>query len=540
MSGTFSGERRLDQIEALKQEGLEVLVIGGGITGAGIALDAQVRGFRTGIIDQHDFSGGSSSRSNKLIQGGLSELKHLDVKAFAELGRERAIILDNAPHLVSPISMLLPVYKKGAFGRIQASLSLRIYDRWVELNKKDRRHMLNKKQTQKQEPLLKMDNLKGGGLYTEYQINDARLTIEVLKVASARGALAANYLKAESFLYEQGKVVGVMAVDQLTGEAHKLFATYIVNATGANIDHLREQDRSIEGPPHTYTNKLHIVVDRKSLPIHQGMYFESSKGEMLYAIPFGQKIYIGSTDVGLLSDKDQFLIAAQLLLDSVNQTFPSVELTKDHVESLWIDKERNHVHQRSNKTEELVVSSSGLRSVYGHYMAGYRLLAERVIDSIEKEHGQSIGSQTDSITLSGGQVGGVDRFESYLKTKATEGESLGLAYEEAYALTILYGSNVTNIWSRVRTSRRRAAESGLPPILFAQLTYAIDEEMVISPVDFLMRRTHALYFNRVLMEKWMNPVFRYMQDRFQWDEQESLYWQIEMEKEIEKNSLIGK
>lgn len=136
VSRTFSGENRTNHIEELKEKGLEVLVIGGGITGAGIALDAKVRGFNTGIIDQHDFSGGSSSRSNKLIQGGLSELKHLDVKAFAELGRERAVILDNAPHLVSPISMLMPVYKKGAFGRIQASLSLRIYDRWVELNKK--------------------------------------------------------------------------------------------------------------------------------------------------------------------------------------------------------------------------------------------------------------------------------------------------------------------------------------------------------------------------------------------------------------------
>ncbi len=536
VSRTFSGENRANHIEELKEKGLEVLVIGGGITGAGIALDARVRGFNTGIIDQHDFSGGSSSRSNKLIQGGLSELKHLDVKAFAELGRERAVILDNAPHLVSPISMLMPVYKKGAFGRIQASLSLRIYDRWVELNKKDRRHMLNKKQIQKQEPLLRTDNLKGGGLYTEYQLNDARLTIEVLKVATTRGAVAANYLKAESFLYEQGKVVGVMAVDQLTGEAHKIFANYIVNAAGSNMNHLREQDRSLDEVVDKTNEKLHVVIDRKSLPIQQGIYFESKDGQMLYAIPFGEKIYVGSAYVDR-SSKDGVSQAIQTLLDSLNHTFQATPLMSKQIESFWIDTERSMTNQKLNKTEEIVISSSGLRSVYCHHTAGYRVVAERVIDSIEKEHSRSFGSQTDSITLSGGQVGGLDRFEDFLKTKAEEGEALGLTYDEAYALSILYGSNITNIWSRVRTSRRRAAESGLPPILFAQLTYAIEEEMVVSPLDFLVRRTHALYFNRPLMEKWMNPIFRYMQDRFQWDEQESMHWQDELDKELAKHSL---
>ncbi|MDQ0205285.1 glycerol-3-phosphate dehydrogenase/oxidase [Alkalicoccobacillus murimartini] len=538
MSRTFSGESRNDQIEALKQPGLEVLIIGGGVTGAGIALDAQVRGFKTGIIDQHDFSSGSSSRTNKLIQGGVSDLKHMDVKTFAELGRERSIILDNAPHLVAPLTMLLPVYKKGAFGRIQASLSLRVYDRLVELNKKDRRHMLNKRQAQKQEPLLKTDNLKSAGLYNEFQTNDARLTIEVLKVASARGARTASYLKAESFLYEQGKVAGVMAVDQITGEAHKIYAKYIVNASGALIDDLREQDRSLEGQRQPYLEKIHIVLDRQSLPIQQGIYFENEDGHMLYAIPFGEKIYVGPKEVDSTNPSNQYTHEADYLLNALNQIFPSVQLLREHIESVWLDHEPPQTYKRYSKTDEVIISTSGLRSVHSNQMAGYRLLAERVVDSIEKENGQSIGSQTDSITLSGGQVGGVDRFDTFLKTKAAEGESLGIAYDEAYALSILYGSNITNIWSRVRTSRRRASESGLPPILFAQLTYAIDEEMVISPLDFLVRRTHALYFNRKLMEKWMDPVFRYMQERFQWDEQESLLWQNQMDHELKTTSLV--
>ncbi|TSB45817.1 glycerol-3-phosphate dehydrogenase/oxidase [Alkalicoccobacillus porphyridii] len=530
MAGRFSGERRNEQIEALKQEGLEVLIIGGGITGAGIALDAQMRGLHTGLIEQHDFASGSSSRSNKLIQGGLSYIRNLDAKTFTELGKERAIILDNAPHLVSPINMLLPVYKKGAFGRIQASLSLRVYDRLAELNKKERRHMLNKRQAQKQEPLLQPDNLKGGGYYVEYQTNDARLTIEVLKVASARGTLAVSYLKAESFLYEQGRIAGVMAVDQLTGEAHKIYAKHIVNATGASIDNLREQDRSLNGSRSTINKKIHIVIDHDRLPIKQGIYFEHD-GHMLYAITYGEKVYIGPGDQEL-----SVAHTASYLLNAIQHLFPTTNITFQDIEALWVDEEAvPATSAKQDKFEDLTISSSGLISVRCKQMAAYRLIAEKVVDTIEKERGESIGSQTDSITLSGGQVGGVDRFDSFLKTKADEGEALGIAYEEAYALALVYGSNITNIWSRVRTSRRRAQEAGLPPILFAQLTYAIDEEMVISPLDFLIRRTQALYFNRPELEKWKDAIFLYMQDRFQWSEEESSYWQTEMEQALKEN-----
>lgn len=530
MAGRFSGEKRNEQIAALKQEGLDVLVIGGGITGAGITLDAQVRGFKTAIIDQRDFASGSSGRSNKLIQGGLSRIKHLDVKTFSELGKERTVILDNAPHLVKPITMLMPVYKKGAFSRIQASLSLRVYDRLAELNKKERRHMLNKRQTQKQEPLLQPDKLKSGGVYVEYQTMDARLPIEVLKVASTRGAITASYLKAESFLYEQGKVIGVMAVDQLTGEAHKILAKYIVNATGTSIDNLREQDRSLDNERTKLQKKLNIVISQRKLPIAQGLYFEQEQGHMLHAIPYKDKVYIGPGSIDQLTSN---LDVANELLNAVKTLMPNVDLSIQDVEAVWVDEEPvQSVATKQDKTEDVLISTSGLISVRCQQMASYRLLAEKVVDSIEKHSGGTIGCQTDSITLSGGQVGGVDRFESFLRTKAVEGEALGISHEEAYNLALVYGSNITNIWSRVRTSRRRAQDAGIPPVLFAQLTYAIEEEMAISPLDFLCRRTQAIYFNQELMDKWREPIFLYMQDRFQWSEEESAFWQNEIEQEM--------
>ncbi len=237
-------KKRKELLEAFTQEPLDLLVIGGGITGAGVALDAQVRGLKTGLIEMRDFASGTSSRSTKLVYGGLQFFKQMDVKHVSEVSKERAIVYENAPHVIRPEWMLLPFYKDGPFSRLTTSLGLKVYERFAAVKKNERRHMLTKKQAIQAEPLLSADRLKGAGLYVEYRTDDARLTIETIKEAVRRGTKALNYLKVESYLYEEGQAVGVVAVNQLTGEALKIYARKIVNATGPWLDRLREQDRS--------------------------------------------------------------------------------------------------------------------------------------------------------------------------------------------------------------------------------------------------------------------------------------------------------
>src|SRR5699024_10559927 len=177
-----------EKLQQLMDKPLDVLIIGGGITGAGIALDATTRGLRTGLIEMQDFAAGTSSRSTKLVHGGLRYLKQLEVKIVHEVGRERAVVYENGPHVTTPEWMMLPFYKGGTFGPFSTNIGLRVYDLLAGVKRKERRKMLKPKEALNKEPLLQPKKLKGAGYYVEYKTDDARLTIEVIKKAVELGA----------------------------------------------------------------------------------------------------------------------------------------------------------------------------------------------------------------------------------------------------------------------------------------------------------------------------------------------------------------
>ncbi len=243
----FSSTERTAWLEEMGQELLDVLVIGGGITGAGILLDAQSRGMRTGLIEMQDFAEGTSSRSTKLVHGGLRYLKQFEIKLVAEVGKERAIVYENAPHVTTPEWMMLPLVEGGTFGSFSTSIGLRVYDQLAGVKRNERRTMLSKEETLRYEPLLRSEHLVGGGRYVEYKTDDARLTVEVLKAAVGYGGRAVNYTKAESLVYHNGKVVGVEVRDVLSDKTYTIRAKKIINATGPWVDELREKDGSKAG-----------------------------------------------------------------------------------------------------------------------------------------------------------------------------------------------------------------------------------------------------------------------------------------------------
>src|SRR5258706_12527498 len=211
----LSSEYRRSVIQNLHTGVYDLLVIGGGITGAGIALDAASRGLKTALVEKNDFSFGTSSRSTKLIHGGLRYLKQLEFGLVKEVGSERAVVHRLAPHLVVPEKMLLPLYEKRGFGSLLTSFGLKLYDWLAGVKPEDQRKMLTKSQTHGYEPLLRKDELKGGAIYSEYRTDDARLTIEIVKTAARFGAEVINYCKVIEFFYEFGKIIGVKAGDQL-------------------------------------------------------------------------------------------------------------------------------------------------------------------------------------------------------------------------------------------------------------------------------------------------------------------------------------
>ena len=250
MNREFSSLNRSDFINDLSGNEFDMLIVGGGITGAGIALDAQSRGIQTVVIEMQDFAAGTSNRSTKLVHGGLRYLKQFHVGMVAEVGKERAIVYENAPHVTEPEWMLLPLIEGGTFGKLATSFGLRVYDHLAGVKRSERRTMLNYEQTLQKEPLLKKNGLKGSGYYVEYRTDDARLTLEILKEAVKRGAKAVSYTKVLDLIYRDGKIVGVNAIDLLSNRTFEVYAKKIVNATGPWVDELRAPRRTVADLDH--------------------------------------------------------------------------------------------------------------------------------------------------------------------------------------------------------------------------------------------------------------------------------------------------
>src|SRR6056297_3092129 len=197
----FSNLEREKYTNSLKDEHFDLVVIGGGITGAGILLDAASRGMKVALVEKNDYASGTSSKSTKLIHGGLRYLKQFDFWLVKEVGSERAIVHKLAPHLVLPEKMLLPLIENGSFGKWLTSIGLKVYDILAQVSGDDKRQMLEKKEAKKLEPLLPKKILKGAGYYAEYRTDDARLTLENIKTSLSFGATALNYAEVQDFLY---------------------------------------------------------------------------------------------------------------------------------------------------------------------------------------------------------------------------------------------------------------------------------------------------------------------------------------------------
>lgn len=519
--------RRADIIEKMKTEQADVLVIGGGITGAGIALDAQSRGIRTYLIEMQDFAAGTSSRSTKLIHGGLRYLKQFQLGVVAETGRERAIVYENARHITHPEWMMLPIYRSGTYGRLASSIGILVYDILAGVRKSERRQMLSREETLLREPLLCSDGLKGSGYYVEYRTDDARLTIEVIKKAAELGADVVNYVKVVNFLYTQGRLTGVQCLDVIRNQRFTIEAKKIVNATGPWVDELREKDKSKQGKCLHWTKGVHVVVSRKKLPLQQPLYFDTLDGRMIFAIPRENTVYIGTTDTNYTGNLERPMVTgedAAYLLFAANRMFPSIKIKSTDIASSWagirplIHEEGKSPSEISRK-DEIFYSPSGLVTIAGGKLTGYRKMAERVVDSIARElrkDGRVIPKcYTDRIILSGGEVGDMNL---YIERNVTEGMRLGLSKEEAMKLTSRYGSNVSLVYKLLEEGYKEATEHGLSLEVYGSLLYGLQHEMVTTPADFLVRRTGGLLFDIDWANKWKTPVTSYMQQYFQWDE----------------------
>lgn len=543
MSSLLSSINRPHIIAKLQNEVYDLVIIGGGITGAGIALDAASRGMKVALVDKNDFASGTSSRSTKLVHGGLRYLKQFEISLVREVGRERAIVHKLAPHLVTSEKMLLPITNDGTFGKFSTSIGLMVYDVLAGVEKADQRKMLSKEETLELEPLLDQNAVEGSGLYAEYRTDDARLTIEIIKTAASFGATSLNYIKAEDFLYGgNDRVNGIKCTDVLKEEVFDLKGKVVVSAAGPWVDKLREINQSMN-KKHLFLSKgVHIVVSRDRFPLNQSVYFDAHDHRMVFAIPRGKVSYIGTTDTPYKGDINHILSNQEdvdYLIEATNAAFPKLALKDKDVISSWagvrplIFEEGKDASEISRK-DEIFESPNGLLSIAGGKLTGYRKMAEKIVNlaaSIlkEKHHLNFKDCYTDQINFMGGPFRGANEVDEFRKKIEERLPQIGLDNYYASYLVSNYGKQTKAILDRLQEFKEEDPEIKLG---LAELWFGIRNELVFNPLDFFIRRTGRLYFDITSIEKLIHPVLNFFKVSFNWTDQKVASERKALEKAI--------
>ena len=342
----LSIKNRQESLEALASKHFDLLIIGGGITGAGLALQAAASGLETALIEMQDFAEGTSSRSTKLVHGGIRYLKNFDVEVVSDTVTERAVVQQVAPHIPKATPMLIPVFdEKGAtFDTFRLKVAMDLYDSLAGVNNTDQaNYEMTRDEVAKRLPELSKEKLVGGGNYLDYSNSDVRLVIENIKKAHEDGAVVVSRVKAIDYLLDaNGRVNGVKAQDQLTGLDLDIYSRTVVNASGPWSDQVRNLSADKEEEVHQMrpTKGVHLVIDDSLLKVPQPIYFDTglNDGRMVFVIPRENKTYFGTTDTDYHGDLTQPSVSQEdvdYLLDVVNRRFPKANIKLTDVESSW-------------------------------------------------------------------------------------------------------------------------------------------------------------------------------------------------------------
>ena len=501
----MASKLRSEQLSSAQSQVFDVVVIGGGITGAGIALDAVTRGLSVCLVEQYDFAHGTSSRSTKLIHGGLRYLKQLELGLVRTVGRERRVVYQAAPHLVRPIEMLLPLYKGGSLGAVSTRLALWIYDRLAEVDKAERFRMLQAKEVLSKVPELNPEGLLGGAAYTEYRTDDARLVIANLVSARKSGACCLNYLKVQQLHYDSGQVSGVHCLDLLDNSEIIVRGKKVVAAAGPWADELRTMDESEAKPMIRHSKGVHLVFDASTIPVQQAIYTDvPGDARMIFIVPRGNKVYVGTTDTfynGDIAQPGLEVADVGYLISALQAIFPTLSISEKDIDYSWsgirqlLAKPGKAPGELSRK-DEVLVTHSGLICIMGGKLTGYRHMAEKVIDKVVDKLGLEASAykcKTKGMPLEG--FISDDAIVPYIHRMYGEAKQVGFQLEDIQQLVYTYGTSVEKIIEHAYDLYADYSDVS-ERLLMAELRYGLGEEMVQNVSDFLIRRTGMLYFNR--------------------------------------------
>ncbi|MBT6434714.1 MAG: glycerol-3-phosphate dehydrogenase [Deltaproteobacteria bacterium] len=522
--------------EKLGQEPVDVLVVGGGINGAGIARDAANRGLNVALVEMRDLAYGTSSRSSKMVHGGLRYLEQFAFGLVFESVSERRILLKIAPHLVRPLGYIFPIFKTGTRGLGMVSLGMWVYEA-LSLFRSPRRHKTLKAHALSEvEPIVDTQGMLGAPLYYDCATDDARLTLESALDAAHQGAIVSTWTRVTQFEKDDsGNVLGVRVKNELTGEEKSVKASLVVNATGPWTDKTRGLSKEAVKPMVMRTKGVHVVVSRKSLPVNHCVicpHPDDARG--VFAVPWGEQTYIGNTDTAY--GKVEGGVTATLndvdyLLEASNTYFPGHQLDRNDVIATWaglrplLAPESDDIsNSKVTREHSIEVGADGVVTVAGGKLTTYRKMANEVVTvSLKalKKRGHKLKtrrSTTAKVALPGAQGmprGGL----SQLKADLVQNASGVLPPEICESLVDTYGVRAADVVDLVK----KKPELANPLIkgrheIAAQVVFAVESEFAATATDFLIQRTQIFYRDDDQGLGALHEVVRIMTELLLWND----------------------
>lgn len=474
-------EKMILELENLANE-WDLIVIGGGATGIGTAIEALSRGLKTLLVEQYDFSKGTSSRSTKLVHGGVRYLAQGNLRLVIEALKERGRMRQNAPHLVTDQSFVIPSYTW--WGVPFYSVGLWLYDLLSVRLSLGKSRPLSKRDTLEMIPTLRKENLYGGIIYHDGQFDDSRMAINMVQTFVENGGVALNYMKASGLVKEEGEIRGVELIDQESGKKQTIPCKFVVNATGVFVDYIRKMDDKESRPLVRFSQGVHLVISKDFVPGKYAVMIPKTKdGRVLFAVPWHNKVVVGTTDVQKEAAEIE-PVALQEEIDFILETagrFLAKPPGRSDILSVFAGLRPLAAPRKEGRnTKEISrghiirVSDSGLITITGGKWTTYRRMAQDVIDLIARKSDLKIsGSKTDCCKIHGYK-------------EITDRESP----------FYYYGSDEEKILAMVKQNKGYGKLiSKELHIIKAQVVWSVRHEMARTVEDFLARRTRALLLN---------------------------------------------
>ncbi len=505
-------------------ERYDLIIVGGGATGAGVALDAALRGLRVLLLERNDFAEGTSSRSTKLVHGGVRYLeaavKHLDKEQYALVREglsERQIFLHNAPHLAHPLQLLTPLYRWSQVPYVYAGLVL--YDLLSGRASLGRSRLLGPSTARKRSPGIRAEGLKAAVSYWDGAFRDSRMVVALLQSAVERGAVVRNHTEVTQLRKEEGRIVGVRARSRLDGTERSYDARLVVNATGPYADTLHRMDDPGLAPLMIPSRGVHIILPKRFLPGTEGILIPRTRdGRVLFVLPYLDYCLAGTTDEEGPLEEDPRPREEEIdyLLEHLNGTF-DLRVERSAILAAFAGLRPLVRKPGAHSTAELVreyiteLSPGGMLTITGGKWTSYRAMAEAAVDKALDALGEALRPcRTRDYPVVGSR-------EARAKT-LDRLHGAGLAEEEARHLYAHYGDRSLAILDLAKRENLSGRLHPGHPLLRAELLYTLREEWVRKPLDFLVRRASLGLLDPRAARECLPAVLEMMREECRWDE----------------------